>query len=148
MLSELLAALLINESNFKIMHWMAKGKEFNAYHNDVTANYYDMCSDYADKVAEMNMRLGGTPLNYVEVFNKIKESNKHFVILKSDEYYTKEDIVNYTDNILATILEVIEEALQKEEIANNIKNVGIKADLESMHSAIDLQYRYLNERRK
>ena len=146
-LKTFLSVLLVYRSNFHVIHWMAEGKNFFTIHAKA-AEYYEQLLEDADKVAEMNMRLGGTPLNYVEVFNKIKESNKHFVILKSDEYYTKEDIVNYTDNILATILEVIEEALQKEEIANNIKNVGIKADLESMHSAIDLQYRYLNERRK
>ena len=35
----------------------------------------------------------------------------------------------------------------KETKLSNIKNVSIKASLESMHGDFDLQYRYLNKRR-
>ena len=45
------------------------------------------------------------------------------------------------------ILKCIEELLESSEL-EDIKNVGIKADLESMYSEIDLEYRYINNRRK
>ena len=45
------------------------------------------------------------------------------------------------------ILNLIENALDMDEIANDKSNVGIKSTLESMHEKFDLQYRYINKRR-
>lgn len=148
MLTELLAALLINESNFKVMHWMSKGHEFDSIHKNITTEYYDMCDDNADKVAEMCIRLDIDPLNYREALEVAEKSDKKFIIVKSDKDYSKDEIIETADHIFRTILELIEACLQEDEIAKDIKNVGIKAELESMHSEFDLQFRYINARRK
>lgn len=148
-IQELLAALLLAESNFKVMHWKYKGDQFDNYHKEVTSDYYTLCSDQADIVAEIIMRLDDDedPLNYSEVLEVIDDSDNEYLIVDSDSYYSKEDVVKNTDNIFSGILKLIESILQEECIANNIRNVGIKSSLESMYETFDLQYRYINARR-
>ena len=48
--------------------------------------------------------------------------------------------------MLGDVLKLIEATLQ-EDLFNDISNVGIKSDLEAMHSEFDLQYRYINKRK-
>lgn len=146
-MKELLAVLLIHETNFKVLHWMACGSEFDSYHKDTTSEYYDMCSDKADEVAEMILRMGGSIINYAEALDIIDDSELDHLMIKSDCCYKASDIQENSQIMFADILGLIETALQDDNIANNIKNVSIKASLESMHGDFDLQYRYLNKRR-
>jgi hypothetical protein len=107
-----------------------------------------MCSTKADAIAEMLMRMGGTPTNYAEVLGVLRESDHHFDIVSSDKLYEREEIIEATDKFFEVIITLIEEALASNDIARNPHNVGIKATLEGIHEEFDLQYRYLNNRRR
>lgn len=146
MMKELLAALLLGESNFKVMHWNAHGSKFDSYHKTM-ADYYELCSDKADEVAEMLIRLGESPLNYSEVLDIIDNSNKEYLVLDSGSKYDADTIKENTDIIFRSILTCIAETLQEDAIKDDITNVGIKASLESMYADIDLQCRYINANR-
>lgn len=147
-LKELLAALLLAESNFKVLHWNAHGKEFDSTHVNITTTYYDLCSDKADVVAEMLIRMGGTPVNHAEVVTVLNDSNRHYNITASTRLYDKEEIISAADDILGGIVALIEECLASKDIAENPHNVGIKASLEGLHDEFDIQWRYINKRRK
>ena len=146
-LKELLAALIVCENNFRVLHWQFKGDQFDSYHKNTTSEYESMCREQADVIAEIIARLGGTPLNIAEVVEIIDSSEREYLVVDSSSYYAKEDVIDNSEDMFKIILNLIENALDMDEIANDKSNVGIKSTLESMHEKFDLQYRYINKRR-
>lgn len=145
-LKELNAVLRIYQSNFLNLHWNAVGEEFNDAHKGISTDYYEMCGKYIDSTAEMIVRFGVNPPNYLEVLDTIKDSNNQYMIIDSTQLYTRKDIIEKADIMLGDIVNLIGEVLESEEISATI-NTGIRSDLEAMHSEFDLQYRYINKRR-
>ena len=146
---ELLSVMMIQRSNFEVLHWKAKGRHFDNVHNNVTTGYYEMVSDDIDTIAEMGMRMGYNPLNYItayKVASKICGNKLEFVDANVD--YSRDEIIDKTDKILQLILLCIAQVLTTDEMQNNIRNVGIKATLESMYDKYDKECRFLNARRK
>ncbi len=146
-LLELCSILLVHRANMQNLHWNAQGLMFDETHKDITSDYYDDLLNKADEVAEMLCRLGINPPNYSEVLTIINESSREHLIVSSDTLYGFVDIVDLIDVMFKDILESIEACLNNTEISDNIKNVGIKASLESMYNEFDLQCRYINNRR-
>ena len=142
----LLATLMIYQHNFRVLHWNASGLEFHTQH-DWAAKYYDELGEDIDKIAEIMIRLHQDVLNYKEAIDVVEEYDYDFLMLDSGDKYEIKDFIKHTDTMMEDILMCIEKILESD-ILQEIKNVGIKSDLEAMHSSIDLQYRYINERRK
>lgn len=140
-------ALRVYHSNLLNLHWNSHGMDFNDSHKDITTEYYELCDKYIDITAEMLARLNIFAPNYIEVVDYMSKSEDKFHIVDSAKLYSREEIVALVDKMFESILFYIEKSLEDEEIKNNIKNVGIKSDLESMYSEFDLQYRYINKRR-
>lgn len=148
-LNELLAVLVVERSNFEVLHWKAKGRHFDNVHNNVTAGYYDMVSDDIDVVAEMGLRLNINPVNYTSAYKTaVKVCGNDLVVVSADRDYSRDQVIETTDIILKLILFCIAQTLMTDEIQKDIKNVGIKASLEGMYDKYDKECRFLNARRK
>ena len=142
-----LSVLMVYQHNFRILHWKASGIEFHTQH-DWAAKYYDELGEYIDKIAEISIRLKQDPVNYKEAVELLENYNDHdFELLEAGKKYDIKSFVENCDIMFGDILKCIEELLQSD-IMEDIKNVGIKSDLEAMYASIDLQYRYINEQRK
>lgn len=145
---ELTAVFAFEAHNFKVLHWMAKGKQFDKIHVKLASDYYNMVSDDLDVVAELGMRLDEGVPNYSEVISLLSETDccEYELIEANDVDY--ETFVNKTDRILHDIIKSIICVYKRDDIQNNPVNVGIKSSLESLIEKYDLQYRYINKRRK
>jgi DNA-binding ferritin-like protein len=147
-LQKLNAVLRMYESNFRILHWNAKGIDFNDSHKSITTEYYEMIGKTIDQIAEIMARLGENVPNYVEVLNILKsDNNKDYMIIDPSDLYTREQIVKLADTMLNDICLVIIDCLEDPSIQNLAINAGIKSELESIYSEYDLQARYINKRR-
>ena len=140
-----LSILLVYRSNFHVIHWLAKGEQFDTIH-EKAADYYDMILTTCDEVAEMAMRIGERPVNYIEALKVVEDADKDYKILSTSSNYEFEDFKENTDIMFKDILECIEELLESD-IVTEKQNVGIKAQLESIYNQYDLQLRYINKRR-
>ena len=142
-----LSVLLIYQHNFRILHWNACGCHFDTIH-ELANNYYNTLSEYIDKIAEIAIRLNQKPVDYKEAAELLESYDGHdFTMLEADKDYDDNAFTAQCDTMFADVLTCIEELLKSSEL-EDVKNVGIKADLESMYSEVDLQYRYINKRRK
>lgn len=136
--------LTIFANNVKMLHWNCKGNEFGAVHDGLTNDLYDKMTDDIDRVAEMMIRLSIRPLNLYEVV-QIGEEND-IPVVSSNYLYQKEDVYKYIQKMLIEIIGNIEEALQVDMI-QDVKNTGIRSDLEAMHNEYDIERRFKNARR-
>ena len=136
--------LTIFANNVKMLHWNCKGNEFGAVHDGLTNELYDKMTDDVDRVAEMMIRLSLRPLNLYEVV-EIGEENDTPVV-NSNYLYEKEEVYKYIQKMLIVIMKNIEETLELDAI-QDIKNTGIRSDLEAMHNEYDIERRFKNARR-
>ena len=140
-LRSLFILLTVSEANFRMLHWMAEGRKFREMHADADS-FRSMVSDDIDAVAEMILR------NTDEIPSlRIISNNLQTIIDTRGETIQYEKYLAYCNKILTGNLDAIEACLKTDEIANEIKNVGIKASLEAMYDKYDLQARYLMKRR-
>lgn len=146
MMTELLSTLIVDETNFKTMHWMFRGVDFDLYHKTVSVEYYELCSDLADEVAEMLIRLGGKPVGYAEALSVIDSSDHEFMVLSAGEYYDKEEFIANTNAMFTIAMNLIQGILLTDEM-NDISVVGIKSSLEAIHDKLSVQRDYINARR-
>lgn len=114
----------------------------------LASDYYDMVSDDLDVIAEYGMRLKEGVPNYAEVITLLKDTDccDYEIIEGNDVDY--ETFVTKADKILGDIIKSIICVYKRDDIQNEPINVGIKSGLEGLIDKYDLQYRYLNERRK
>ena len=136
--------LTIFANNIKMLHWNCKGDEFGCMHDELTNDLYDKMTDDVDRVAEMMIRLSLRPLNLYEVV-EIGEENDTPVV-NSNYLYEKEEVYKYIQKMLIVIMKNIEETLELD-VIQDIKNTGIRSDLEAMHNEYDIERRFKNARR-
>ena len=146
-IKDLHIALRLYHANFMNLHWNAKGEGFDDAHKRITTDYYDLCYKHIDTTAEMLARLNISCPNYIESAYYIDKAEHHFYMVDSSKLYNKMEIMRIASSMLNDILSLIEASLKDECIEDDPANVGIKSDLESMHSEFDLQARYINARR-
>lgn len=142
-LKVLLGVLAVYRSNFHVLHWLGKGEKFHTLH-EKAAEYYEKLLNDMDDVAEIVIRLGGRPLNYVESYSIIKQYPNDFVLLDTDRDYSMSDFIEATDAMLSDILELIEKVLENQQVQSTI---GVKSYFENLHNEYDKEFRYLNKRR-
>lgn len=141
-----LSVLLVYRSNFHVLHWNAKGKNFFTLHNKASEYYNEILND-VDVVAEMILRReDGQIVNYEEALDIIKNDEDYqFLLLSSSEKIDSDKFKEYSRRMFKDILHCIEELLDTDKIKDP-KNVGIKSALEGMHDKYDLQCNYLLRR--
>ena len=140
-----LSVLLVYRSNFQVLHWMSKGKNFFTLHTKADEYSNEILKD-VDVIAEMLLRFEDKIVNYEEAFKIIESDSDHeFLLIESDKLFDTEDFCKYSTKMFRDILTCIEELLDSESIQNP-KNVGIKSTLEGMHDKYDLYNRYLVKR--
>lgn len=144
-LRDLLAIFIIYGHNFKVLHWQANGQRFDRVHK-LANEYYDYLADDADDIAEMAARVGQNSLGYIEAVETLKNLDGKFVVVESDKLYNFSQFVDITNAMLDGILKSIAAVHDTEEMSD-IKNIGIRSELEGIYNKYDLQMRYLNKRR-
>lgn len=144
-LKELLAVFVVYSHNFKVLHWQAIGNKFDRIHK-IAEEYYGMTSSDTDKIAEMGARLGFDSVGFSEAIEILDSLEGDYLVLKADKKYEYPEFVIVADAMLKQLLSCLENVHESEEL-QDIHNMGIKSDIEAMHSTYDLQYRYLNARR-
>lgn len=147
-MKELLAVLIIERSNFQILHWKVKGQGFDRVHARVTNDYYETISTDIDDIAELGMRLNINPVNYLDTYRVAKAACPDIEILDAEKFYSGDEVFSKIDTILSTILDCTKKVLQESEIQYIIENVGIKSFLEGFYDKYDKEYRFLNNRRQ
>lgn len=144
-LKTFLSVLLVYRSNFHVLHWMVKGKNFFTLHGKADEYASEILKD-VDVIAEMHLRFEDSVVNYEEALKIIESDEKHeFLLIESNKLFDTEDFCKYTVKMFNDILTCIEELLDTD-VIQDPKNVGIKASLEGMHDKYDLQLRYLVKR--
>lgn len=146
MLIMLNSVLRVYCSNFSVLHWNAAGEEFNDAHRSIAEEYEDLFHKYVDVTAEMATRLGSNPLNYVEVYDLMKDCEKNYLLVDSKKLYSRKEIIGLADKMLADICDLLSATIEWEELKAPI-NAGIRSELESILNDFDLQFRYINRRR-
>ena len=141
---ELLALLIVSESNMRCLHWLVAGKEFDNTHAGFTTSYYEMISEDVDYIAEVCIRLGIDVLNYDSAYQIAKE--KSFPLIDDKHNYSRKDASEICDSILGNIQKYLLVVLDSEVIKEPM-NVGIKSTLEGMYEKYDKEKRFLNKRR-
>lgn len=143
---ELTAVFVFEAHNFKVLHWMAKGKQFDRVHTKLSSDYYDMVSADADVVAEYGLRLDETVPSYPDVLSILKDSDIQFEVVEGSDFIDYETFVEKTNHILGCILKSLFAVYENEEV-KKIENVGIKSGIEGLIDKYDLEMRFLNKRR-
>lgn len=140
----LLASMLVNETNMRVLHWMVRGKGFQNAHAKVTSELYERIRGDIDVVAEAVLRLDDDAVDYISAVSILKDSDEDVIIVKADRTYDAKTVYVKVDEILGQILELIGKTLASEEIKRST-SVGIKATLEGIYEYYDVQKNYLNK---
>lgn len=147
----LIAMFNVYADNFRVIHWGAKGKQFDRIHS-ISQKYYDMISEDIDVLAEMALRVDEEPcifLNTLEVLSKY-EGRKFFIFEKfQDSDYDSFIKISTTmlQDIVLSLVEILDTDLFKGDSDEARVNVGIKSEIEGLISKYDLEARYLCARR-
>lgn len=149
----LAAALTLYQYNFKMLHWNASGHKFDKIH-DLSSEYELKISETLDKVVEMAMRVDDVPFSLSECLTSLNAfSEQDFVIIQSEDI-TYDSFVTHSLDMFNSILESIESIFNRKVLSeenganiNDIKNTGIRAELESIYAEYDLLARYISKRR-
>ena len=143
-LKELDALLRLYEQNFRNLHWNSAGLEFNDSHKNITTEYYEMLAEDVDAIAEILCMYGANPVNYVEAYEIIKNTDNNYYIVNSMEKFDKAKIVEISEVMLNDICKLLSEIIPQ---VTNPLDAGIKSELESMLFKYSKEARYLNKRR-
>lgn len=141
-----LAALIVYQQNFKLLHWCAKGHNFNMIHEQAK-NYYEKMDKDIDDVAEICLICNLRPLNIKEAYSILEESDGEYLQLDSSQDYDIDAFIQYTDVMLKSILSMIEELTDSDEIDDD-SLMGVESYLENLHYEYLKEYKYINARRK
>lgn len=147
-IKELLSVLIVERSNVEVIHWKSKGDFFDEIHNNITSSLYDMIADDIDVVAELGMRMGINPVNYMDALRYGTKSNPSLKVYSADNDYNRETAIKLLDNTLRNIHTSVLAVLTSDEISGNAENLAIKIALEGMYEKYDKEYRFLHQRRK
>jgi len=134
------------ERNFRMLHWLAKGKKFDRIHK-LSEDYAEMVHGDIDVTAEMALRLNLCPSNLAEVLKDVEDNDIKHIYIECGSNIDYEEFVKYSEIMLGNILKIVGAVRNSEEMQEDI-NMGIKAELEAMFNKYDLQARYLNARRQ
>lgn len=140
-LESLLATLIIAHANFRTVHWMSVGHKFDRQHS-LAEDYEGMVDESIDAVAEMLLRGQKSVPTIVDAPSK--SSLQVIDGTQSINYAAFNTIITVQ---LKGILTSIATVLKDNTLQNDIRFVGIKADLEGMFGKYDLQLRYLHAHR-
>ena len=140
-LESLLATLMIAHANFRTAHWMSFGHKFDRQHA-LAAEYEEMVDGSIDEVAEMLLRGQNKVPTIVDAPSKTT-----LQVIDGTQPINYATFNNIVTIQLKAILTSIISALKDPAVQDDIRNVGIKADLEGMFGKYDLQLRYLHAHR-
>lgn len=106
MLEVLLAALVKQQYNLRILHWKAVGLDFHTTHVEILDGYIDQFGDYIDKVAEM-MIISGEEIPTSREIDEIAQKTGMNLAIKVQPYES-EDIYRVIDRIFDDIMKILE----------------------------------------
>ena len=140
-LESLLATLIIAHANFRTVHWMSVGHKFDRQHS-LAADYEGMVDESIDAVAEMLLRGQKTVPTIVDA-----PAKSNLQVIDGNQFINYDTFNTIVTVQLKSILNSIATVLKDNTIQNDVRLVGIKADLEGMFGKYDLQFRYLHAHR-
>ena len=140
-LETLLSTLIVAHANFRTLHWMSTGKRFDRQHT-LSAEYEGLVGGDIDVVAEILLRYQNKVPTLSEAITK-----STIQLIDGGQPITYEAFNPHVGTQLTRILSTILMVLKDESIQDDIRNVGVKADLEGLMSKYDLQFRYLHAHR-
>lgn len=140
MLKVLLAALIKQQYNLRILHWKATGLDFNTTHQEILDDYIDKFSDYIDQVAEMLILCNEEIPTSKELDIIAKEAKVDFPI--KVQSYNSEDIYLLIDKIFSTIISIIRQCSQSDKYPSYINS-----ELDSIEYWFSIEGKYKNKQR-
>lgn len=145
----LLASLQLYRSNFSILHWKAKGEDFDNIHK-LMDEYGKKISDDIDIVAEMIIMQEGHPVGYEEtivLLSKINDPSINIKALLPEDDYLRDEAIFQTNNMVKNILTFIKAIIDKLERDGSGDTLGVKSQYEEMYYRYYKELNYLNKRR-
>lgn len=143
----LLALFQLYRSNFTILHWKAKGIDFDTIHKTM-GEYGDKVSGDIDVVAEMIIMQEGHPVGYEETIRLLSNIDNTSVDIKAllpEDDYPRDEAISQANKMFKNILTFITIILDK--IDGHEELIGVKSQYENMYYEYDKEFRYLNRRR-
>jgi hypothetical protein len=141
-LESLFSTLMIAHANFRTIHWLSCGEEFDRQHA-LAEQFVGMTNGDVDTVAEIILRYQPS----VPTIADALQSPVGNELLKSSTPIGYDSFLALVRAQFTSIMNAIIAVLKQDIIQNDIRLVGIKSDFEAMYSRYDLQLRYLNKRR-
>lgn len=140
MIKKIEAVLDVYIKNFKILHWLACGVDFDKQHN-MAAEYYDKLTDDLDAIAEIGLRVDVKPVSYNEAYEILNKDHNSFLVLSTEENISFKDFLKYTDIMFKDLTTLIEDVLKSEG-----PNIGMKSYFENLYNEYDHIRSYLIKR--
>jgi DNA-binding ferritin-like protein len=138
MLEVLLASLIKNQYNLRLLHWNVSGCDFDTTHT-IMDGYIDKFSDYIDLIAELILRNNNHVPDSREIDTIARENNVGKPI-KSQPYST-EKTFNIVQIIFNEIITIINKCYE-----NNYENY-VNSELDNLQSWFTLEGKYKSRNR-
>lgn len=139
-LNYLLAIIVHNQYNLRILHWKACGSHYDSIHSRLD-EYVSKFSDFIDKIAEMNLMMGIDPLNKKEI-DTLLEDEDIDNCLSSNADYDNERTDKIVNTIFGSIMEIISDIREDNEYPSYIIS-----DLDDIEGFFRLEGSYKNVQR-
>lgn len=147
----LTAMFNVYADNFRVIHWGAKGKQFDRIHN-ISQKYYNMISEDVDVLAEMALRVNQEPCIFINTLKTLSDyEERKFFIFEEFQDSDYDSFIRIATTMLQDIVlslsDILDTDLFKGDSDETRINVGIKSEIEGLISKYDLEARYLCARR-
>lgn len=141
---KLLSLCICFEYNFRILHWKVTGINFDSYHS-LMASFYEKFSEFVDILSETSISIGEQPISMIEAYRTLETYEEEYLILDAGQSFSESETIDFSNEMLETILREIIELRSKDVIKSNY---AINAKLDSICEWIDLELNYKNKMRK
>jgi DNA-binding ferritin-like protein (oxidative damage protectant) len=120
-LQTLLASLILNTHNIRVLHWNVVGIDFDPVHK-ILDKYYNTLQQFTDEIAEISLQLNIPTLGMIDAFKVLKDDEKEYISLSGSKFYSSVEVFEQVEKIFSGLIIAYEEACRDENIPSDINN--------------------------
>jgi len=120
-LQTLLASLILNTHNIRVLHWNVVGIDFDPVHK-ILEKYYNTLQEYTDEVAEICLQLNINTLGLIEALKLLQKDEKAYLSLNGSKFYDSNKVFSNIDKIFSDLISAYIEVTKQESIPSDIIN--------------------------
>jgi DNA-binding ferritin-like protein len=118
---KLLACLILNGHNLRVLHWNIKGLDFDPVHS-LLGGYYDQIGEYIDAVAELGMQANINPLGLMEAMNLLDSDEGQHEIYSGETLFTSKEVFDKINNMFTMMIGCYDAAMKAGNLTDDIVN--------------------------